>query len=170
MSDFDLLTEYCQKLLCEGRINQNQYSYIICSWSEENPEKIKECLGDMNLQDGFSSFQREAERNEQDNAYQISAVQDMINEANLNLIKFKSELDPYQKKYDTKKLLFDNWDSRYKLYPENMRFKKEVEKVQADLATIQTDMTKFQQEVDNCEQQIRLWNEQLIELQRFVKI
>lgn len=163
MSDFDLLAEFCQKMLCDGKINHHQYNYLVCGWSEG---KSEEYLSEMNLNNAFAAYQRELERQKIDNEYQAGVVQDLINQKTINLDQAKLELEPLQQEYDSKKALFDNWDQRYKMYPENMRFKKEFEKIQGEIDEIQSKMLKVQQEVENFEQQIRLWNTELIELKR----
>jgi len=175
--EFDLLVEFCQKALSDGKINHHQYNYLVCGWSEG---KSEEFLSEMNLKNAFEAYQRELERNKIDHEYQAGVVQDLINDVNVNLKQAQAKLEPLQnehdlkqEEYDAKKVFFDNWDRRFKMFPENQRFQKEFEKVQGEMNGIQSEMDeiqgkmlKIQQEIENFEQQIRLWNTELIELKR----
>lgn len=165
-AQFDLFSEFCQQQLCQDRINHNQYTYLICSWSESQPERHLEALQELNLKTPFQSYQNRLTQQEQEKDYQIAMIQDMISETEINLREANRELEPIQKEIESHQGNLNNWQKRHQMYPENPKYKAEFESVQATVDQLSSKLLKLQQEIETFESSIRLWNSELIELQR----
>tara|TARA_R100001163_G_C5064602_1_gene202265 strand:+ start:266 stop:883 length:618 start_codon:yes stop_codon:yes gene_type:complete len=155
---FNLVIEFCQDMLCKNKINNNQYSYIICNWTNEN--KGMEILRELNLHNEFQSHKRGQEKGHIEAEFQIGTIQDMIKESQINISELTKEIEPIQKIFDEKKGIFDNWNGRLSKFPENKNLQRETEKAAKDMNDIQITLLKYQQQIDSHNQQIELWNQE----------
>ena len=120
--EFNLLTEFCQKCLCDERMTHDQYSYMICSFSPESVDKGIETLKEIGMEGAYRNWKSQLQRDKQEIEYQIGMMQDLINESEVNLKEANREMGPIQEDYDKKKSDYDAVaNGRYKLYPDNPR-------------------------------------------------
>jgi DNA repair ATPase RecN len=164
--EFDLFSEFCQQQLCTDRLNHNQYTYLICSWSENQPERYLEALQELNLKNAFQSYQNQLTQQSQEQEYQIGMIKDLVSETEINLRQAIAELEPIQQEIDSHQGNLNNWQKRHQMFPENPKYKAEFEEVQATVDQLSSKLLKLQQEIERFENSIRLWNSELIELQR----
>lgn len=155
MSDFDRLSGYLSICLSQNKINNQQYNNILCSFTENEHLQI---LEQLNLKNGFISYQREEDNKEIELAYQTSMIDDFIKEAIKNKELLEVELNRINQHIDNIKIDYDNRLNRYRLFPDNPRFQIEYNKIRDEYDILQANSIRLQEEIDDFTQKITNWN------------
>lgn len=154
----ELETEFIQKLLCDGRINHDQYSYLICNTS------LTEGIKELGLSNEYRNFVSMVERNQQDTSYQISMINDMIAETKNNLANVVKEYEGITHEYEDKLKAYDSIRGRWLKFQDNPRFTKEMEDSEKDFNPIREKYLNGQKMIKEYQDSIRTWENQLIDL------
>ena len=171
-SETELQTEFVQKLLCDERINQDQYNFLICNIYDENyqgqddpdnPSAGMSALNELGLANEFRNFKSMLDRNRQDKEYQISIIKDLINEATTNLTEIQKKSSSIVSEYEEKIKNYDTVKGRLLRFPDNPRFIKEMEEAEAVFAPIRNSYINHTKLINEYQDSLKTWNKCLTE-------
>jgi chromosome segregation ATPase len=165
-SEADLQVEFVQNLLCDERINHDQFNFLICNISNDQPSMGMDAISELGLANEYRNFKSKLERNHQDTEYQISMIKDMISEVKGNMTRIQKENNTIIAEYEDKQKAYDTVKGRWSRFPDNPRFIKEMEDAEKDFGPIRDSYLNGQKQIKEYEDSIQVWEKQLDDLSR----
>lgn len=159
MEEFDQLVGYLDQCLGKGRINHHQRNHLLCILTEGGD--IHQVLEEMKLEDGYQSYRRKGERDQVEQAYQKSLIQDFIKEINQRIKKLNQEIVPFQEEFDEKKNHYETRYNHAQRYPDNPRYRQIADQARQEMDLVQVKLIKYQQELEECQRKIKTWEQEL---------
>ena len=182
-TEADLLIEFAQKVLCDNRINHDQYNYIISNlpdvdssnssvsvgMTERGPVGMTErgpvdAIADLGLTNEYRNFKTQIERNNQDADYQISMINDLLNETKKSLVQFQTEHDKSASEYESKEKAYETVKGRFTKFPDNPRLIQEMNDAEKDFTPIRDTYLNNQRIIKEYQDSIKLWETQIADL------
>jgi hypothetical protein len=198
-TEADLQIEFAQKVLCDNRINHDQYNYIISNlpdldrkdlstsvgmtergpvgmtergpvgMTERGPVGMTErgpvdAIADLGLTNEYRNFKTQIERNNQDADYQISMINDLLNETKKSLAQFKTEHLKVASEYESKEKAYETVKGRFTKFPDNPRFIQEMNDAEKDFTPLRNSYLHNLHIIKEYQDSINLWEKQIADL------
>lgn len=160
MNEFDQLTAYLAICLSNNKINHEQYNHILCAFGDSSNDDYITIMSQLNLKDGFKSYQREQDNQEIELSYQNSMIDDFIHEAEHSKQILTEQLNKLDELMVQKKPEFDNKLNRYNQFPDNPRLRTEYDKVRDEYDALQAQIFKLQGEIEEFDQKLDTWHKE----------
>jgi hypothetical protein len=187
-TEADLQIEFAQKVLCDNRINHDQYNYIISNLPDLDRKDLSTTVGmtergpvgttergpigttergpidaiaDLGLTNEYRNFKTQIERNNQDADYQISMINDLLNETKKSLAQFKTEHLKVASEYESKEKAYETVKGRFTKFPDNPRFIQEMNDAEKDFTPLRDSYLHNLNIIKEYQDSINLWEKQI---------
>lgn len=179
-TEADFQIEFAQKLLCDNRINHDQYHFIISNIPNNGANDVNgvnddinsdnydnlmvDAISDLGLANEFRNFKAQIDRNNQDASYQISMINDQIKEIKENLARIQLEHEKTASEYEIKEKTYETVKGRFSKFPDNPRLIQEMADAEKDFTPIRDLYLHNQRIIKEYQDSIVIWEKQIHEL------
>lgn len=161
MEDFESFTAFISKMVCDGRINSDQYSYMMCNWGEGTSDDV---IAELGLKDDLEKYLRQREREELDLEYQISVIRDNIKDIDKQIENLDSEIIKKEEEMVPFTNLYLNVQKRFEMFPDNPRIKSQFIEIQSKVDPFQRQISDYNKAKQLLNEKKGVWEKQILDL------